>query len=148
MKKIAFLLVCFGLFQISSAQTIATLTKGPEGMWKCSAPDAPYQYQTFNLLIEKADELFTGKIVGDGGVEMPLNNVVFKDSTFEIGLYVESSSVTLKLKWDGTRLKGAAVTEQGDIGITGERYEAQEKKAVTTDTVPAAKTDTVPASKK
>jgi hypothetical protein len=137
MKKIAFLLLCFGLFQLSSAQSIIPLTKGPEGLWKCSAPDAPYQYQQFNLLIEKADDKYTGKIIGEGNSEMPLNNVAYKDSSFEIGLFVENSSVTLKLKWDGTRLKGAAVSEQGDIAITAEKIEATEKK--TTDTIPEVK---------
>jgi hypothetical protein len=148
MKKIAILLVCFGLFQILSAQTTASLSKGPEGMWKCSAPDAPPQYQNFNLLIEKANDKFTGKIVGEGGVEMPMNNVTYKDSTFEMGVYVENSSVTLKLKYDGSKLKGAAVTDQGDIGITAERVEAQMNKPITTDTIPAVKTDTVAGSRK
>jgi hypothetical protein len=137
MKKIAFLLLCFGLFQLSSAQSITPLTKGPEGLWKCLAPDAPYQYQQFNLLIEKTDDKYTGKIIGEGNSEMPLNNVAYKDSSFEIGLFVESSSVTLKLKWDGTRLKGAAVTDQGEIAITAEKVEVTEKK--TTDTIPEVK---------
>ena len=148
MKKIVFLFVCFGLFQISSAQTNASSSKGPEGMWKCSAPDAPYQYQTFNLLIEKANDQITGKIIGEGGVEVPVNNVAFKDSTLEISLTVDGTPVTLKLKWDGAKLKGAAVTEQGDIGITAEQVEVPEKKPLTTDTVPAVRTDTIQPAKK
>jgi hypothetical protein len=150
MKEIFFLLVCFGMFQLSSAQTQTNTlaSKGPEGMWKCSAPDAPPQYQTFDLLIEKSNDQFTGKIIGEGGVEMPMNNVVFKDSTFEMGLFVESSSVTFKLKWDGTKLRGAVVSDEGDIGITAEKIEVTEKKPVTTDTIPAAKADTMPALRK
>lgn len=148
MKKIVFLLICFGLFQLSSAQTTISVSKGPQGMWKCSAPDAPYQYQTFNILIEKPNDKYTGKIIGEGGVEIPLNSLTYKDSTFEIGLYVESSSVTLKLKWDGLKLKGAAVTEQGDIAITGEQVETTGQKPITSDSLHVSKTDSVVGSKK
>ena len=150
MKKIVFLIICVSLIRLSSAQTAtnALLVKGPEGIWKCLAPDAPYQYQTFNLLLQKAGDQFNGKIVEEGNIEIPLNSISFKDSAFEISLNVESSLVTLKMKWDGTKLKGVAITEQGEIAITGERIEIPEKKIVTTDTLPTVKTDTVSAAKK
>jgi hypothetical protein len=147
MKKIVFILIAFSLCQLILAQTATVTTKGPEGYWKCSAPEAPYQYQSFNLLIEMANEKFTGKIVGEGGVEMQLANVAFKDSILEFGVYVENSTVPIRLKWDGTKLKGAAITDQGDIGITAERIEAPVKKSLT-DSIPAVKTDTVKVSKK
>jgi len=148
MKNIFFLLICFCFIQILSAQTNSSLSKTPEGMWKCSAPDAPYQYQTFNILIEKQADKFTGKLIGEGGMEMPLNNISYKDSTFEIGLYVENSSVTLKLKWNGMKLTGAAITEQGDIGVTGEKIETSGQKPLTTDSLHVSKTDTIATNKK
>jgi len=108
-------------------------------MWKCSAPDAPYPYQNFNLLIDTVLGKYTGKIFGEGNVEVPINTIILKDSIFEISLNIENTSVNLKLKWDGIKLKGAAVSEQGDIAITGERIEVNEKKSSSTDTIPANK---------
>jgi hypothetical protein len=148
MKKTFFLFLCFGLSQIVSAQAVSSSAKGPEGMWKCSAPEAPYQYQSFNMLIERTNDKYTGKIIGEGGFEMPLENVVYKDSAIEASVYVDNASIPLKFKWDGIKLKGAAVSDQGDISITAERIEVTVKKPGATDTIPATKTDTVPSVKK
>src|SRR5664279_2905380 len=118
MKKIIFLLICSSLFQLLPGQTNPSVSKDPGGMWKCSAPDAPYPYQNFNLLIDTVLGKYTGKIFGEGNVEVPVNSIILKDSIFEISLNIENTSVNLKLKWDGIKLKGAAVSEQGDIAIT------------------------------
>ena len=139
MKKLAFLLFCFGIFQLSHAQNSTPPGNGPEGMWKCSAPDAPYQYQVFNVQINKVNDIYTGKIVGDGGMEMPLNDVTFKDRTLEMGLFVEGTPVKMKFKYDGAKLKGVAITDQGEIGVTAERLEATEKKAVVADSIQSPK---------
>ena len=139
MKKAALLFLCFGLFNYLAAQSTTQTGKGPEGMWKCSAPEAPYQYQVFNVQIDKLNDVYTGKIVGDGGMEMPLNDVAFKDSTLEMGVWVEGTSVKIRLKYDGTKLKGIAITDQGEIGITAERIEVTENKGVAQDTTQAPK---------
>ena len=127
-------MISMAIFSFASAQTSPSKSFGPEGMWKCSAPNAPYQYQVFNLQVSKVNDQYSGKLMGDGGVEMQLDNVTFKDSTLEFGLYVEGTPVHLKLKYDGVKLAGVAATDQGDIGITAERPEATEKKA--TDSIP------------
>ncbi len=139
MKKIAFALLCFGIFNYVAAQSTTPPGKGPEGMWKCSAPEAPYQYQVFNVQIDKTNDLYTGKIVGDGGMEMPLNDVSFKDSTLEMSVWVEGTSVKMKLKYDGTKLKGVAISDQGEIGISAERIEITEKKGAVIDSIQTPK---------
>ena len=135
MKKIAFLLICFGIFQFSYAQSTSAVIKGPEGLWKCSAPDAPYQYQVFNVKVEKLNDVYSAKLVGEGGFEMPFTDVVYKDSTFTMSVWVEGTPVKIRLKYDGTALKGVAITDQGEIGITAERFEATEKKGPATDSI-------------
>jgi len=139
MKKVAFLLLCLGIFNYAAAQSTAPTGKGPEGMWKCSAPEAPYQYQVFNVQLDKINDIYTGKIVGDGGMEIPLTDVAFKDSTLEMSVWVENTSVKMKLKYDGLKLKGVAITDQGEMGITAERIEVTEKKGVAVDSIQAPK---------
>jgi hypothetical protein len=137
MKKLVLVIFCFALLPLTFAQTTSLVNKGVEGVWKCWVPDAPYQYQNFNIQIDKANDQFTAKLIADGGMEMPLNNVSYKDSTFEGGLYVENTAVTLKLRYDGNlKLKGTAVTDQGDLSVYGDRVVPV---VVATDSVPAKK---------
>jgi hypothetical protein len=77
----------------------------------------------FNLTLEKAGDLYTGKITDEAGIipEMQLKNVTFKDSTlaFEIDFPNGAGTQVIKveLKYEADTLKGNWVDPNGESNI-------------------------------
>jgi len=112
---------------ILSVLTILTVSaqnqsqkKDPVGQWKFDAPYAPEGYTSGNIAVGLADKkysasmAFTGidyKFIGE-------NIKVVKDSV-SFSIYVESESVTVKLKVeDATKMTGTATYSGGVVPLT------------------------------
>ena len=120
MKKLLLVALLFGSLFSISLHANAGIKKDPSGTWKCSVPDAPYQYQEFNLVISKENKQYSGKISA-GGYEMPCNSVTYAKRKLEVKLNVQGTDVTISVKVKAKSFAGNVGTPDGDLKITAAR---------------------------
>ena len=120
MKKLLIIAVLLGGLLSLSHNTVAEIKKNPAGSWKCSVPEAPYEYQEFTLIITKDNNQYSGK-ASAGGYYIPLNTVTFSRRKLQVTLNVQGLDVTIVTKVKAKKMEGKVSTSEGEMKITAER---------------------------
>lgn len=90
------------------------------GTWEYSVPDAPYEYQEGELIIEKKDGKLTGYTMM-GGYKTDIEDVVVKNNNLTFYLYVESEKVSFDLEFEKKIFSGTVSYSEGELDISGKR---------------------------
>ncbi len=90
------------------------------GTWEYSVPDAPYEYQEGELIIEKKDGKLTGYTMM-GGYKTDIEDVVVKNNNLTFYLYVESEKVIFDLDFEKKSFAGTVSYSEGELDISGKR---------------------------
>lgn len=95
-------------------------SKNVIGTWEYSVPDAPYEYQEGQLIIEEMDGKLTGYTMMDG-YKTDIEDVVAKKNNVTFYLYVESEKVSFDLDFEKKSFAGTVSYSEGELGISGKK---------------------------
>jgi hypothetical protein len=95
----------------------------PAGTWTYSAPDAPYEYNTGDIVIDKDGNELTVKIKLGDYYEVKGQNVALEEDQLTFTVYIEGESVSIKGTVGKEEIEGTASYSEGTI-----RFKAKKKK--------------------
>jgi hypothetical protein len=114
------LLVLTGIFFSFQIYAMAPATKKDfMGEWKFNIQNAPYGYQQGTIFIGENNNTLTGEVRFSDGNKIKMENMVIANGTLQFRIFADSEYVNAKLSVEGNKLKGAAITSEGEI-----RFEA------------------------
>jgi len=93
----------------------------PLGTWHFKAPDAPYEYQTGDIVITKEKGQYKGEIVFSEYYKVQTYNFKVKGDTISFKANVEGDEVYIKAGIKKNKLAGKASYSEGSLLITAER---------------------------
>jgi hypothetical protein len=111
-----------------TAFTPAADGNDPVGTWTFNAPDAPYDYQTGDLVITKDKKEYKVKVVFNEYYKMDATNVTFEKEELAFRVYVDTETVYIKCKFNEKgEMVGKAMTSMGDLPLKAKRKEVKDK---------------------
>ena len=117
LKRVALVLpVLFLAFGLQSMTTV----KGVNGTWSYSAPNAPYEYNSGEIIIAGSK----GKqsvVVSIDNNKLEATDVKVSGSVVSFSVWVEGDSIPVKLTITGDKMEGVAQTPEGDLELKGSR---------------------------
>lgn len=96
----------------------AKVDKSVLGTWEYTCPDAPYEYQNGDIVLETKEDKLTGYISIDG-YKVELENVKGEKTKVTGEAYIEGTSVMLEMNFKKKALTGTAITDEGTLEFTG-----------------------------
>ncbi|MEA1877645.1 MAG: hypothetical protein U9N86_12345 [Bacteroidota bacterium] len=100
----------------------------PTGTWTFSAPDAPYDYQSGDIVITKEKKVYKVKIIFNEYYKMDATNVKYEKNELSFRVYVDDETVYIKGTFDEkTGFAGKAMTSMGDMPMTAKRKVVKKK---------------------
>ncbi len=100
----------------------------PIGTWAFSAPDAPYDYQTGDIVISKEKKVYKVQIVFNEYYKISGTNVKYEKNELSFRVNLDDETVYIKGTFDEkTGFKGKAMTSMGDMAITAKKKKVATK---------------------
>jgi len=94
----------------------------PLGTWTFSVPDAPYDYQSGEIMITKEKKVYKVKIIFNEYYKMDASNVKYEKNSLSFRVYVDNETVYIKGTFnEKTGFKGKAMTSMGDMPMTAKK---------------------------
>lgn len=130
MKTILFL---FGAFFVYTPITLAFKAvveppAGIEGIYEYKVAEAPYEYQNGIIEIKKSNNNWSAKVMA-ASQTFPAREVKVEKNQIQFKIYVEGSSVLIKLQHKDDKLTGTASSDEGGLmKVVAERRKAKSKK--------------------
>lgn len=91
------------------------------GTWSYKVPDAPEQYSAGKMVFVVNEGKTTGKIVMNGGMEVPLADLSATENSFTFTMNLEGSTITVSGAVVDGKLVGKSATPQGDLAFTANK---------------------------
>lgn len=86
------------------------------GKWEYSAPTAPPNYTSGQVIFTQAGEKLKGQLVIEGQ-SVDFSSVSIKDDVVSVGIYLESTLINVNFKMVGDALEGKAETPDGPVAV-------------------------------
>ena len=120
--KIKGLLLTLTLFvaAISQIQAANFDQKKLVGKWEYSAPTAPSNYTSGQINFTQVGDKLKGELVIEGQ-KVDFSEITIKDDLITVGIYLESTLVTIKFKMVDQKLEGKAETPDGPVEVKAVR---------------------------
>jgi len=93
----------------------------PVGTWSFYADEAPYEYNSGDIVIGKDGKEYTAKIVFGEYYELKAHSVKFEGDVLSFKVYIEDEAVYIKGTVKGDILDGKASYSEGTITVKAER---------------------------
>ena len=120
MKTLRFLLPLVFLAFIA-APVSAVAKVNPSGNWIFTASDAPYEYSSGVIVVEKEKKEYLVKIRFEGDYEVSASNVKYEDNELSFEVYLEGETVSLQVTVGKEEMNGTASYSQGVIALTAKK---------------------------
>lgn len=120
MKKNLIVLTVLALVFNLSVQAQESLSKF-KGIWEYICNDAPYGYETGDIIIKKKDNKYISTTIYNDGSQNVADSVKVKDGVLIIEMYVEGSYVKVALKKKESKLVGSVYTNDGELDIVAKK---------------------------
>jgi hypothetical protein len=120
MKTLRFLMVVMLIASVST--TLSAQKKvNPVGTWTYQADQAPYEYNSGEIVIAKDGKDYTVKIVLGEYYELKASSVTYEKNELSFRIYVEGESVSVKGTVGKETIEGTASYSEGTIPIAAKR---------------------------
>jgi hypothetical protein len=86
------------------------------GKWEYSAPTAPPNYTTGQVIFSQVGDKLKGQLVIEGQ-KVDFSSVTIKDDVVSLGIYLESTLINVNFKLVGQNLEGKAETPDGPVAV-------------------------------
>ena len=91
------------------------------GTWTFSAPEAPYGYNSGDIVIKKDKKELTGEIVFSEYYKFAVQDLKFEKGVLTFKAYVEGETINTKATIVKDNMKGTVVYSGGTMSITAKR---------------------------
>jgi len=105
----------------ASANLFAEKKADPVGTWSFYAEDAPYEYNSGDIVIGKESKGYTAKIVFGESYEVKGRDVVLEKDQLSFKIYIEDETVNIKGTVTMETIIGTASYSEGSISFKAER---------------------------
>ena len=110
------------------AFTTAEKDVNPVGTWTFTAPDAPYDYQSGDIVISKEKKEYKVQIVFNEYYKINGSNVKYEKNVLSFRVNLDDETVYIKGTFDPkTGFTGKAMTSMGDMVIKAKKKVATKK---------------------
>ncbi len=86
------------------------------GKWEYSAPTAPPNYTSGQVIFTLVGDKVKGSLVIEGQ-KLDFSSVTIKDDVVSVGIYLESTLINVNFKMVGEALEGKAETPDGPVAV-------------------------------
>jgi hypothetical protein len=86
------------------------------GKWEYSAPTAPPNYTSGQVIFTQAGDKLKGQLVIEGQA-VDFSSVTIKNDVVMVGIYLESTLINVNFKLVGQSLEGNAETPDGPVAV-------------------------------
>ena len=93
----------------------------PEGTWRFKANEAPYEYSSGDIVIDKENKEYKVTIVFNEYTKLKGNDVKVEDDKISFKAYVEGEVVNIKGSFTKDELNGKASYSEGTIPFESTR---------------------------
>ena len=122
MKTVKFLMIVVLIASVTSTLS-AQNSVDPTGTWTFKAEQAPYEYNTGDIVIEKDGNEYTATIVFGGNYKIKATDVKYEKNEISFRVYIEGESISIKGTVGKEAIDGTASYSEGTIS-----YKAEKKK--------------------
>lgn len=119
--KITKSLILIVMIVSASANLFAEKKADPVGTWSFYAEDAPYEYNSGDIVIGKESKGYTAKIVFGESYEVKGRDVVLEKDQLSFKIYIEDETVNIKGTVTMETIIGTASYSEGSISFKAER---------------------------
>jgi len=109
------------LILFTSGTLFAQKKLTPEGTWKFKANEAPYEYSSGDIVIDKENKEYKVTIVFNEYTKLKGNDVKVEDDKISFKAYVEGEVVNIKGSFTKDELNGKASYSEGTIPFESTR---------------------------
>ena len=113
--KILMLVMLAASFTAVSAQKKVD----PVGTWTYTADQAPYEYSTGDIVIEKEGKEYIVEIRLGEYYKIKASSVTYEKNVMAFKVYIEGESVTIKATMEADKFEGNASYSDGTIPVVG-----------------------------
>lgn len=100
----------------------------PVGTWTFTAPDAPYDYQSGDIVISKVKKEYKVQVVFNEYYKINGSNVKYEKNELSFRVYLDDETVYIKGTFDKkTGFTGKAMTSMGDMAVKAKKKVATKK---------------------
>ena len=114
-------LIMVTLVIVATSSTFAQKKADPVGTWSFYADEAPYEYNSGDIVVGKDGKEYTAKIVFGEYYELKAHSVKFEDDILSFKVYIEDEAIYIKGTVKGDNLDGKASYSEGTITVKAER---------------------------
>ena len=93
----------------------------PEGTWTFTAPDAPYEYSTGDIVITKEGKELKGEIVFSEYYKLKVHDLKLEADVLTFKAYVEGDVIYTKATLTKDEMKGKVSYSEGTMDISAKR---------------------------
>lgn len=109
------------LFISAGANLFAQKNADPVGTWTFYAQDAPYEYNSGDIVIDKDGKEYTAKIVYGESYEIKGQDVVLEKDQLSFTVYIEGEPISIKGTVTKETIVGKASYTDGTVSFKAER---------------------------
>ena len=95
----------------------------PAGTWTFKAPDAPYEYNSGDLVIGQEGKEYTAKVVFGEYYELKASGVEYEKNELSFRVYIEGESVYVKGTVGKEEINGTASYSDGTVSYKATKKE-------------------------
>jgi hypothetical protein len=114
-------LILILLFVSAGADAFAQKKADPVGTWSFSAEDAPYEYNSGDIVIGREGKEYTAKIVFGESFEVKGRDVVLEKDQLTFKIDIEDTTVNIRGTVGKETIRGTASYTDGSITFEAER---------------------------
>ena len=113
--------VFVALIVATTASAYSQKKVDPVGTWKFYAEEAPYEYNSGDIVIAKEGKEYTAKIVFGEYYEIKAHDFKFEEDQISFKAYIEGDVIYIKGTVTEDSLNGKASYSEGTIGFKSKR---------------------------
>ncbi len=117
--KILMLLMLAASFTTVSAQKKVD----PVGTWTYTADQAPYEYSSGDIVVEKEGKEYIIEIRLGESYKIKASSVAYEKNVLTFRVFIEGESVTIKATMGAEKFEGTASYSDGTIPVIGVKKE-------------------------
>ncbi len=114
-------IILISLVMFATSDLLAQKKVNPTGTWTFHAEEAPYEYNTGDIIVDKDGKEYTAKIVFGGDYELKGSSVTYEKNELSFTFYIEGESIHIKTTVGKDSMEGIASYSGGDIAITARK---------------------------
>ena len=121
--KIIKSIVFVALIVLTTAPAYSQKKVNPVGTWKFYAEQAPYEYNTGDIVIAREGDAYTAKIVFGEYYEIKAHDFKFEEDQISFKAYIEGDVIYIKGTVTEDAINGKASYSEGTIEFKSKRKE-------------------------